>query len=93
MRSMANTATAYRPKRRFYSPALQCQVTQECRQSDASLVGVALRHGINANTEHRWPREPASGAFVLASQVDWFVAVALDDPAPRLAPQQPPDIA
>ena len=53
---------------------------------------MALGHGINANIVHRWLREPAQGAPVLASQVNGFVAVTLDDPAPGLAPQQPPDI-
>ena len=92
MHTMASEANASRPQRRFYSPELKAQVTQECRQSGASVAGVALCHGINANIVRRWLREPARSAPVLASQVRGFVAVTLDDLAPSLASQQPPDI-
>lgn len=92
MHTMASEANASLPRRRFYSPELKAQVTQECRQSGASVAGVALSHGINANIVHRWLREPAQCALVPAPQVNGFVAVTLDDPAPGLAPQPPPDI-
>ena len=91
MHTMASEANASRPQRRFYSPQLKCQVTQECRQSGASVAGVALSHGINANIVHRWLREPTQCALVPAPQVSGFVAVTLNDPVPTLA-SQPPDI-
>jgi transposase-like protein len=50
MHTMASDALANRPQRRFYSPELKAQVMQECRQGGASVAGVALSHGINANT-------------------------------------------
>ena len=42
MHTMASEAPANRPQRRFYSPELKVQVTQQCRQSGASVAGVAL---------------------------------------------------
>ena len=57
MHTMASEANANRRRRRFCSPELKAQVTQECKQSGASVAGMALRHGINANFVHRWLRE------------------------------------
>ncbi|MFC5521671.1 transposase [Polaromonas jejuensis] len=37
------------PKRRDYSPELKTQVVAECWVAGASVAGVALAHGINAN--------------------------------------------
>ncbi|UUZ69749.1 transposase [Polaromonas sp. P2-4] len=68
MHTMASEANANRPKRRFYSPELKAQVMQECRQSGASVAGVALSHGINANIVHRWLREPTPSALMPQSQ-------------------------
>ena len=90
MHTMASEANASRPQRRFYSPQLKGQVTQECRQSGASVAGVALSHGINANIVHRWLREHSQTALVPQSQA--FVPVTLDQPAPGSAPQAAPDI-
>ena len=90
MHTMASEANASRPQRRFYSPQLKGQVTQECRQSGASVAGVALSHGINANIVHRWLREFTPTALVVQSQA--FVPVTLDEPAPGSAPQAAPDI-
>ena len=90
MHTMASEANASRPQRRFYSPQLKGQVTQECRQSGASVASVALSHGINANIAHRWLREHSQTALVPQSQA--FVPVTLDEPAPGSAPQAAPDI-
>ena len=90
MHTIASEANASRPQRRFYSPELKGQVTQECRQSGASVAGVALSHGINANIVHRWLREHSQTALVPQSQA--FVPVTLDEPAPGSAPQAAPDI-
>ena len=90
MHTMASEAPASRPRRRFYSLQLKGQVTQQCRQSGASVAGVALSHGINANIVHRWLREYSQTALVVQSQA--FVPVTLDEPAPCSAPQAAPDI-
>ena len=90
MHTMASEANASRPKRRFYSPELKTQVMQECRQSGASVAGVALSHGINANIVHRWLRELTPSALVVPSQA--FVPVTLAESAPDSTPQSAPDI-
>jgi transposase len=90
MHTMASEAPANRPKRRFYSPQLKTQVTQECHQGGASVAGVALAHGINANIVHRWLREGAQSALVVQPQA--FVPVTLDEEAPVPTPQAAPDI-
>ena len=81
---------AARPKRRFYSPEFKTQVMQECCQSGASVAGVALSHGINANIVHRWLREQTPPALSVQSQA--FVPVTLNDSAPGSASQAEPDI-
>ena len=90
MHTMASEANASRPERRFYSPELKAQVMQECRQDGASVAGVALSHGINANIVHRWLRESTPSALMVQSQA--FVPVTLDEPTPGPAPQLAPDI-
>ena len=90
MHTMASEAHANRPTRRFYSPAFKTRVTQECRQSGASVAGVALSHGINANIVHRWLREPTPSALSVQSHA--FVPVTLDEPAISPAPPAEPDI-
>ena len=72
MHTMASEAPANRPKRRFYSPELKTQVMQECRQSGASVAGVALSHGINANIVHRWLREQATSARLHIDHLAWL---------------------
>lgn len=55
--TMANEVQAVRRTRREYSAELKTQVVQACRQPGASVAGVAMAHGINANIVHRWLRE------------------------------------
>ncbi|ART49567.1 hypothetical protein [Acidovorax carolinensis] len=57
MHTMANEAITQRPKRRYYNPELKTQVVAQCQVSGASVAGVALAHGINADIVHRWLRE------------------------------------
>ena len=90
MHTMASEALANRPTRRFYSPEFKTQVRQECRQSGASVAGVALSHGINANIVHRWLREQTPSALSVQSQA--FVPVTLNDSAPGSTSQAEPDI-
>ena len=92
MHTMASEAHANRPTRRFYSSEFKTQVRQECRQSGASVAGVALAHGINANIVHRWLREPTPSALVPQSQTKAFVPVTLNDSGPGPAPHAEPDI-
>ena len=82
MHTMASEArTTKVPKRRFYSPELKLQVVQTCAQPGASIAGVALQHGINANIVHRWIRERSQGTVVIQPQA--FVPVTLStEPQP-----------
>jgi transposase len=76
MHTMASDArTTQARTRRFYSPELKLQVVEACAQSGASIAGVALQHGINANIVHRWLREHSQGTLVNGPQT--FVPVTL----------------
>lgn len=92
MHTMASEAPVIQPKRRFYSPELKAEVMRECRQSGASVAGVALAHGINANIVHRWLRESAQPAPL--TQAPAFVPITLEEPALPApgAPLAKPDI-
>ena len=92
MHTMASEAPANRPKRRIYSSELKTQVMQECRQSGASVAGVALSHGINANIVHRWLREQTTSALMPQLQARAFVPVTLNESAPGPVPHAELDI-
>jgi transposase len=65
--------------RRRHSGELKAQVLSECAQPGASVAGVALSHGINANVVHKWRRLAGAAPVPVAS----FVPVVL--PAPTCA--------
>jgi len=91
MHTMASDArTTQSPKRRFYSPELKLQVIGACAQPGASIAGVALQHGINANIVHRWLREQRQG--VLINRPQTFVPVTLNSAPQSSAPQPAADI-
>lgn len=73
---------AQRPKRHYYSPELKGQIVAECQVSGASVAGVALAHGINANIVHRWMREQADS--LLPAPRNEFVALNLPPPVEQL---------
>ena len=76
MHTMASeTRTTPSGSRRFYSPELKLQVVGACAQPGASIAGVAMQHGINANIVHRWLREHSQGTLVNVPQT--FVPVTL----------------
>jgi transposase len=78
--TMAKAVVAKRPLRRQYSAQFKAEVVRECRRRGASVAGVALSHGINANIVHRWLREHVDTALV-AQTPQQFVPVTLDEPA------------
>ena len=89
MHTMASEArTTKVPKRRFYSTELKLQVVQQCSQPGASIAGVALQHGINANIVHRWIREHSQGALIVQQQA--FVPVTLSTESQPVATK--PDV-
>lgn len=75
-------------RRRTYSPEFKREIVAACRQPGASVAGVALSHGVNANVVHRWVRE-AARVGVKALPPPAFVPVTFDvpsvPPAPALA--------
>ncbi|MBK6557415.1 MAG: transposase [Comamonadaceae bacterium] len=79
MHTMASEANARHRTRRFYSPELKSQIVAECQTQGASVAGVALSHGINANIVHRWLREHDGTPAV---QTQGFVALTLQAPTP-----------
>ena len=85
MHTMASeTRTTQVPKRRFYSPELKLQVVSACAQPGASIAGIALQHGINANIVHRWLREHSQGTLI--NRPPTFVPITLSaDTEPALA--------
>ena len=50
-----------RTGRRTYSREYKLEIVQECSAAGASLAGVALSHGINANLVRRWVVQYRSG--------------------------------
>ena len=85
MHTMASEAIAKPPKRRASSPEFKSQVVAECQVPGASVAGIALAHGINANIVHRWLREHARGTLPVPAQ--GFVALPL--PACTVGVAQP----
>jgi transposase len=72
--------------RRRYGAELKQQILAECAKPGASVAGIALSHGINANVVHKWRRE--AGGSLPALQAPTFVPVQL----PPAACAPPPDI-
>lgn len=69
--------------RRRHSKELKAQVLAECAQAGASVAGVALAHGLNANVVHKWRREAA--ARIDAVPVTGFIPLALPAAASAVA--------
>ncbi len=44
----------HRAPKTFYEPSLKARVVAECSRAGASIAGIALNHGLNANMVHRW---------------------------------------
>lgn len=54
---METKLTAQRPRRRQYSAPFKADILTQCREPNASIVGVALANGLHSNMVHRWLRE------------------------------------
>jgi transposase len=61
---MPKTELAPLRQRRSYPKALKAQIVAECNQPGASIAGVALSHGVNANLVHKWIRLASRAATV-----------------------------
>lgn len=89
--------------RRKHSAALKAEVIAECRQAGASVAGVALARGLNANLVHHWLRRQAAFAGmdrslqreVPPTATGEFIALPLSGrvaptPSPASLPPPPP---
>lgn len=54
---MDTVADGKRVQGRRHSVELKSRVLTKCANSGASLVQVALSHGLNSNLVHKWPRQ------------------------------------
>ena len=70
--------------RRRYDAELKQQILTQCAEPGASVAGIALSHGINANVVHKWHRE--AGGALPALQAPAFVPVPLPPAACAPAP-------
>jgi transposase len=76
--------------KRSFDPADKQRLIDACLQSGASLSGLALKAGVNANQLRKWvrPREqsttPTRDDIAVGSSA-FVPVVAIDDPAPLLA--------
>jgi transposase len=56
--------------RRYHEESFKQAVIEACRETGASVAGIALANGVNANQVHRWMRErgisPSNRRTVLA---------------------------
>lgn len=62
-------------KRQRHSPQFKQQVMAACAEPGASVAGIALAHGLNANMLRKWIREHSSNNQALASPA--FVALPM----------------
>ncbi len=54
---MPRQDTQAKPARRRYTAAFRRELVERCLQPGASVSGIALENGINANVVFRWRRE------------------------------------
>ena len=66
--------------RRRHSPELKAQILAACAEPGASVAGVALAHGINANVVHRWRQLVREGKPSVPAISSGFVPVTLASP-------------
>src|ERR1700752_2895187 len=77
--------------KRSFDPDGKRRLVEACLQPGASLSGLALKAGVNANQLRKWVQlseqsnAPVKDGMVITSSA-FMPVVAIDDPAPRLAP-------
>jgi transposase len=65
-------------------------VLAACNEPGASVAGVALAYGLNANLVHNWRGKHGDGKLAPKSVTGEFVALALPVVAPPVAEPKPP---
>jgi transposase len=66
---------------RSYSISFKAQVVEECAQPGASVAGVALSHGLNANLVHKWIRHQLAQPAAVPSG---FIPIPLASSLPAI---------
>ena len=81
-------AQANKRTRRSYAPEYKRDVVAQCLVPGASVSGIALSHGINANVIRKWlPRHDATAAIAVAAMLPVIIKAAT-----RLATPKAPRI-
>ena len=83
---MTEQATQAERRRRDHSPAFKRELIERSLQSGASVSGIALEGGVNANLLFRWRREHlrAGGqALVSATATPVLLPVKIASPIPQ----------
>ena len=93
MSTSLSVVPAGRAPRRRYPLEYKRQVVQESLSPGASIAGVALAHGINANMLHNWRWQYRRGDFGALSSMPTFVPVqiASNPDKPARASGEPSD--
>src|SRR3954453_16409065 len=80
--------------RRRYDPVSKQRLVEACRQPGASLAGLALRHGVNANLLRKWvtgrPGQQRAGTAGGASERTTEVFVPVFELCGMAEPPEPP---
>jgi transposase-like protein len=69
-------------KRRRFSKAFKAKIVADCQQPGASVAGVALANGLNANMVHRW-RRAAKPKTVASPEPTDFMPISVQERAPQ----------
>jgi len=93
--TMSEQDTQARRRRREHSPALKRELIERSLQPGASVSGIALDSGINANLLFKWRREHLrAGARGTATAISTpvLLPVTIESPTPQIAaaPSPPP---
>jgi transposase len=82
--------------RRRYDPVSKQRLVEACRQPGASLAGLALRHGVNANLLRKWvagrPGQQRPGTAVGTSERTTEVFVPVVELCGVSDPPEPPSV-
>ena len=94
---MSEQDTQAKRRRRDHSPALKRKLIEQSLQPGASVSGIALDSGINANLLFKWRREPlrANGSALASATptaTPVLLPVTIEPPMPEVAatPGPPP---
>ena len=71
-------------KRRRFSKAFKAKIVKACDQPDASVAGVVLANGLNANQVHRWRRAAKTKTAECSVPTD-FLPIAVHERASQSA--------